>query len=364
MRIVLTTALFGGGVRGMVTASLALRPDTRLVPPRACRPSRTRGPRCAPARRVDPFYQVALFRRPRRALSSRMLRVSLAGSMVQLAALGSPSRRIRCRGWVALQPPAHPTRSDYPLLQSNDEMQDRYVGDIGDFGKYALLNALAGDELRLGVHWYLNRGEEDNADGRFTDYKELRGCDPTLYEALQDIVRSGRRSVCEVERAGILPSGTVFFSLPLSSPDPWDRTAQRRAWNARALETLAGADLIFMDPDNGLSTKPTALLGAKGAKYVSVEELVPYVRRGKSVVIYHHADRHQGGLAATVPTILALLRSLGSEAAPLAFVFRRVSARVYFIVPAKAHADILVRRCLQFLDTPWVANGHFEIRLP
>ena len=38
--------------------------------------------------------------------------------------------------------------------------------------------------------------------------------------------------------------------------------------------------------------------------------------------------------------------------------------RVYFIVPAKAHADILVRRCLQFLDTPWVANGHFEIRLP
>ena len=31
-------------------------------------------------------------------------------------------------------------------------MQNSYVGDIGDFGKYALLNALAGDELRLGVN--------------------------------------------------------------------------------------------------------------------------------------------------------------------------------------------------------------------
>jgi hypothetical protein len=35
-------------------------------------------------------------------------------------------------------------------------MRDSYVADVGDFGKYALLNALAGDDLRLGVLWYCN----------------------------------------------------------------------------------------------------------------------------------------------------------------------------------------------------------------
>lgn len=92
-------------------------------------------------------------------------------------------------------------------------MQNRYVGDIGDYGKYALLNALASPKFTLGVHWYLNAYEEANADGRFTHYPQLRSCDPDLYDALQRIVRSGRRSVDAVERAGILPANTIS-SLP------------------------------------------------------------------------------------------------------------------------------------------------------
>ena len=34
-------------------------------------------------------------------------------------------------------------------------MQDRYVGDIGDFVKYALLRVVTG-ESKLGVAWYLH----------------------------------------------------------------------------------------------------------------------------------------------------------------------------------------------------------------
>lgn len=43
-------------------------------------------------------------------------------------------------------------------------MQNRYVGDVGDFGKYTLLNALASSGLRLGVVWYLNEFEEGNSE--------------------------------------------------------------------------------------------------------------------------------------------------------------------------------------------------------
>jgi hypothetical protein len=43
-------------------------------------------------------------------------------------------------------------------------VQDRYVGDIGDFGKYGLLIALCGHDLSLGVVWHLVPNE--GATGR------------------------------------------------------------------------------------------------------------------------------------------------------------------------------------------------------
>ena len=55
-------------------------------------------------------------------------------------------------------------------------MRHEYVGDIGDFGKYALLKALAGNDLTLGVVWYLNVAHESNNDGQFTSYDHLRIC--------------------------------------------------------------------------------------------------------------------------------------------------------------------------------------------
>ena len=33
-------------------------------------------------------------------------------------------------------------------------MQDRYAGDIGDFGKFGLLRALSSAGLSIGVNWY------------------------------------------------------------------------------------------------------------------------------------------------------------------------------------------------------------------
>ena len=242
-------------------------------------------------------------------------------------------------------------------------VQDRYVGDIGDFGKYALLKALVGDELRLGVNWYLNAVEEANTDGRFTDYRRMRQCDPALFDTLQDLVCRGKRSVAEVERAGVLPGGTVFYSAPLSAHGWSDRTARRISWNARALDVLAGADLVFMDPDNGLTRRPAGELGAAAAKYVTPGDVGPFLRNGKSLIIYHHQTRQKGGLAVTIPERFALLRSLGCQT-PWAFVFRRISVRVYFIVPSQAHVDTLARRSSIFLDTLWVHDGHFQLELP
>src|SRR5713226_7948802 len=88
-------------------------------------------------------------------------------------------------------------------------MQNRYTGDVGDFGKYALLKALTGTDFRLGVMWCLNPAKELNADGRFTNYAKLKPCIHVLYKKLSRILQNSERSVSAVETAQILLSGTV-----------------------------------------------------------------------------------------------------------------------------------------------------------
>jgi hypothetical protein len=85
-------------------------------------------------------------------------------------------------------------------------MRDSYVADVGDFGKYALLNALAGDDLRLGVLWCRNILEETSSDGRFTQYDELKACDPTLHGKLLKLLKGNHRTMVP-----------LMFRLPLES---------------------------------------------------------------------------------------------------------------------------------------------------
>jgi len=48
-------------------------------------------------------------------------------------------------------------------------MQDRYVGDIGDYLKLSILRTLS-PGYRLGVAWWLFPDEAHNGDGRHVDY--------------------------------------------------------------------------------------------------------------------------------------------------------------------------------------------------
>src|SRR5215467_5298537 len=130
-------------------------------------------------------------------------------------------------------------------------MKHEYVGDIGDFGKYALLKALAGSDLILGVAWYLNAAHESNNDGMFTRYDELRSCDPQLHDSLQTMVTQGKRSLGAIESASVLPDRTMFYNIPvpfphapcLSSTTRSKQCALRESWHSNGLQVLSGAEL-------------------------------------------------------------------------------------------------------------------------
>lgn len=76
-------------------------------------------------------------------------------------------------------------------------MQDRYVGDLGDFVKYGLLRAICGTK-RLGVAWYLHPDAGPAGDGRHTAYlqdpSEWRHLDADLFDVLGGLIPA-RRSV-------------------------------------------------------------------------------------------------------------------------------------------------------------------------
>ncbi|NYT04990.1 MAG: hypothetical protein GKC04_01255 [Methanomicrobiales archaeon] len=184
-------------------------------------------------------------------------------------------------------------------------MQDRYVGDAGDFGKYGLLRtllAMAGPATALGVNWYYFSGHgEESADGRHCRYLDpgypraarFRVCFPEIYDGLQDIVRSGRRHISAIEAEKIIGRNVTYYSAPV--PDgrmpSAARIAARLHWFEQSLCALADCDILFLDPDNGMQAPSMKKSGKNAGKYFFFDECSRYFRRGQSLILYQHRNR-------------------------------------------------------------------------
>lgn len=189
-------------------------------------------------------------------------------------------------------------------------MQDKYVGDVGDFGKYGLLNhiyaqskehAQSKENINIGINWYKNTKEEKNNDGKHVDflkddykYKEkFYNCFPELYEKLKQLVEAKKRNLHAVEISQILPENTIFYSedIPFSSPIYKNREEERVDWFKRSLEHLKNAGMIFVDPDTGIQKDTVRKTQVEAVKYIFWDEIKKYYEEGNSVIIYNHRDR-------------------------------------------------------------------------
>lgn len=257
-------------------------------------------------------------------------------------------------------------------------MQNRYVADVGDFGKFGLLRYLTGcfDELpslRLGVIWYRVPDELHNNDGHKIGYLHantssvgrFEECDPQLFRKLRAIVSAGRRHLDTIRQGGILPATARFFEEELSFAHISGASAcQKRAecrqrWRAAALQATATCDIVFVDPDNGLQCKSIGPHHKLGPKYAFREELVPIIDRGQTLVAYHHICRLRTA-EAQIREQLGVLRTWGTASAnAFALRFRRGSARAFLIVPSRQHRSLVRRRVGALISSPW--NRHFEL---
>ena len=180
-------------------------------------------------------------------------------------------------------------------------MRHNYAGDQGDYAKYALINALAGDGRQVvGVNWYLTVHDEEKSDGdvrpHLNEPGEWEHLDARLLARMVEEfcgLPASKRRVELLEKDGMLPTTSLFFTepLPTGALPPADRVAAREEWHRQALRQMAAADLVFLDPDNGFEVPSRGPRSKWRCKYATYAEVNDYLAAGKAVVPYQHARR-------------------------------------------------------------------------
>jgi hypothetical protein len=274
-------------------------------------------------------------------------------------------------------------------------MQDRYAGDVGDFGKLGLLRHLCGVTAqdkharfkKPGVIWYKTiPGTRENAQNhgnfiRFLDESDennrrFKACDGDLYEALRHVVETGwsidalqrvLAGQCPDFRAGVpLLPGAVYGSKGVCHGKK-RVTCPRADWFQSAFAATVGCDLVFLDPDNGIECADLRPTRGESRKYVFRCEVGKLIKRGQSVVVYHHTGRRGGTAKQQVQWHLKKLRDQLSLAQdPFGVLFHRGGTRDFLILPAQEHYQTLLDRTNTFV-TKWGTDewktgkprGHF-----
>ena len=177
-------------------------------------------------------------------------------------------------------------------------MKNQYIADIGDYGKYGLLLYLAEQGIKIGVNWYLTKDDEPGFKPH-TKYLEdkyiaMRDYNPALYDLMKDLNEqrdSKKLCIQMVEKSGLFPSFSFYHEILKTDELPTkERETARKQWHIKALEMLKDADLVFADPDNGLS-KDIRIKEKRSQKYILPCEIKKYFKRGQNVVYYHHRPR-------------------------------------------------------------------------
>ena len=208
-------------------------------------------------------------------------------------------------------------------------MQERCLGDVHDYAKFALLIHLHKKlEVRLGVNWYRTHpskvdklGNSDGGNRAFLENREWCNWNPVLSNKLRCFKNEECRTLASFNASDILPQDTLFFDDELH-PD-----TARDDWHGKALEKLSGAALAFLDPDNGFEVPSRTK--KRMPKYARYAEAKDHFSDGKIVVgIQFVSKRDPIQRGRDVRQAL----TDGTDAARIPILRVRVSPNILFLV--------------------------------
>ena len=231
-------------------------------------------------------------------------------------------------------------------------MQNKYTGDIGDYGKLGLLRNIQASGLSVGVNWYLVPDEKKSSDGRYVQYlnnESFRQYDEPLWIELKNVINSGKREVSALQAPRILKAAYYSEILDFSGKTPRERVIVRKTWHEEALNTLSGVDIVFFDPDNGLLV-PSALGTSKENKFVKPNELLDFFRKGSSIVYYQHKARRPDSFYSYQQGQLA--REF-EDSFNFGLKFIKTSQRYFFFIVQPRHREGILEAIRKMLSSSW-----------
>jgi hypothetical protein len=247
-------------------------------------------------------------------------------------------------------------------------VQNKYVGDVGDYCKLGLLRWLCGmhpdtgdTQLSLGVGWYAVPDDFDppsNRDGRHISYlgldhdennniiqtpgTELLKClDADLWSQLRNAVgnlKNQKRHISTLESILKASGNCAFHGTPLPGSSNWrDRSELRQVWANKMVQGLHSRDLIFLDPDNGLASEKMRTGARKIAKHILFDELLQLIQTAKiGLIFYHHLGQHEPH-PTQIAKLNVRLNCLKQHWKINSLVFNRNTCRAFFVLIRKDH---------------------------
>ena len=223
-------------------------------------------------------------------------------------------------------------------------MQDRYAGDVGDFGKFSLLRSVfASKSNKIGVIWYKFPNEDHNSDGLHVGYLEdssYKACDNELVEKLSHVV-SVDRSIAKLESLHLLPESTVCYASELNfhllHPGQTNiaiaaRRNERLQWLQKAITSVSGCNIVFLDPDNGLEIQTIPNIHQiRSGKYAYYSEVEQLFKNKDACVIYHHMNMNNPHHVQIKFRAQELKDKIVKDGSVFAIRFRPYSPRAFFV---------------------------------
>lgn len=237
-------------------------------------------------------------------------------------------------------------------------MQDRYAGDVGDYGKIGLLKCLQEHGFTIGVNWYRvpeldvekkKDGSFKKGDGKYLIPDCITECDSVLAEKLMAIAK-GDRTVISIQNNAFIPNAVYY--------DEYITVDGRTEWHERAKQQFADCNLVFMDPDNGLLVKSVGKSSERSVKYAFYEEVKDYIDSGASVIVYNHRCRkpeqkYFDDIETKLQEKIKVYRHVIK-----AITFPKGTIRDYFAVPACEEHSKMIREAFEdMVKSKWGQLG-------
>ena len=164
-------------------------------------------------------------------------------------------------------------------------MQKRRFGSIGDLVKLAFLRHLQ-EGRHLAVCWCLtgqgaNRPLPEKHFAYLKRPDEFRYLALEIFDTLKSVVEGatlGSGYITAMEASGLL-NGAVFHHEQVPR-----RAALRKNWMASLVDSVSEADLIFLDPDNGMQGRRLT------PRHVALAEIVALRRQDSSSSVKANDD--------------------------------------------------------------------------